>query len=233
MNTRNRLYRLSTLAVLAFMCFPLLAIALVHPAASTGALMAGFMFAPIRLQKAEGEGEGGSGSGPVDPAAALAQVENTALPIGQRLSVAMNALRGIDPTSQLAALQGKLDTAQQTITAHEATIAANATKITALEASNVAFADQVSALTKTNTELSSKEQDLQKRAAALAKEKVGSLGFSSGKLPGNTDALPGETGSKAVYEKFRKETNPDKKALLFAEYNAALAAEKKPIHGPS
>jgi chromosome segregation ATPase len=150
-------------------------------------------------------GSGGDGP-PMDAAEALAKVEDRTLPIMQRLTIAANALKGIDPTNQLAALQEKLTTAQATIAARDTEITtlkadlatvrgeltARQTDVSNLEARNVE-------LETANRDLLAKEQNLETRATAKSKESVKALGFPAKQLP----AANAEHGDEKPEDKIR------------------------------
>lgn len=231
MHSKSSFLRFSALAILAFMCFPLAIVAAAHPAGSMS--LACLAFAPICMEPVDDKPPGSTGAAdkPVDVKQALAEVENTALPIGQRISVAIKALQGIDPTKQLADINGQLATAQAKVKEHEGTLATLNEKIKTLEASNVQFSDRATALEKENTDLKGKEQDLEKRAEAKSKEKVAALGFRADNLPA-PDAQAATGNLEAAIKAMDSERDPVKKGLLLAQVGALReAASKSPVHG--
>lgn len=159
---------------------------------------------PMMLRdEASDSGEGGGG---IDTAAALAKVEDRTLTMSERLSIAAKALRGIDPTNQLATVNADLTQARADLAERDATISqlqndlqtANA-RIASLE-QDVKQADQARAAAETEaTTLRAAEQDLDKRAKALAKEQLGALGIASNQLP-KTDPKAGEIDDKKAAE---------------------------------
>lgn len=166
-----------------------------------GSLGAGAaLYMGLRATAGEGGDEGGGkGEDAMDPKEALAKVEDKTLPMGQRLAVAVQALKGIDPTNQLADVKKEVTTlkadlatkttelqaAQNELASVKKELAAREVDIKALETSNAALETQ-------KAELEAKEKDVEKRADAKAKEKVASLGFQSNKLPGTTEDADAE-----------------------------------------
>lgn len=163
-----------------------------------GALGLGAVCIGLRAPASEG-GDGG-GDGPkaddkIDLAKAVAQIEDKTLPLSQRLSVAVQALKGIDPTQQLAGIQQKLTDANASITLKDGeitklkadlataqqTLAAREKDVTDLEAANAALETEAK-------DLRAKEQDIDRRAGQKSKERVASLGFPAAKLPGSEPA---------------------------------------------
>jgi hypothetical protein len=209
--------RLKNSPLLKFAIFAVLGLCLIPllPAAVTphglGSIAAAGMIG-IPMMKME------QASDPANPDAigipdAIKAIEDKTMPMAQRLTVAVKALQGVDPTGQLATVKADLDTAKTDLTTRDAEITklkadldlANQ-RITALE-SDVASADQARAdAEKTSADLQAKEKDVAKRADALAKEKIAALGFNSNQLPpqntehqGNDDA-----GEKSPEARIRK-----------------------------
>lgn len=204
---RSSALRILSILVLALMCAPLAFAASVSSAMAPPTLAMGGGFglgslaivggiAGLGLLMPEGEQKGGGGGGtnedekPLAPEAALAQMENPTLTMGQRLKVAASALRGIPPAEQFTKVQADLATAQATITAKDAeiatlnaklktseeTLAARVADIEALDTNNVALAKRVG-------ELEATEKDLTKRASTQAKGIVQSIGIEASSLP--------------------------------------------------
>lgn len=121
---------------------------------------------------------------------AIQAIDDKTLTISQRLSVAANALRGIDPTGQLANVKSELDKAKADLSARDeeitqlkASVADLEKQVTAREKDlEAADAARVTAEKRT-AELEAMEQDLDKRALAKSKEKLGALGIASSELP--------------------------------------------------
>lgn len=213
---RSHWLTIACLIILGLMCAPLGLMA-----ASTGAgtpLATGGMNMPLLgaigigavgftlRSPASEDGDGGGGDGKVDLAAAVAQIEDKTLPISQRLGVAVQALKGIDPTQQLATikqqltdanatlalrdgeitrLKAELDTAQRTLTARDK-------DVTDLEAANAQLETEAQ-------NLRAKEQDLDKRAGQKSKEHVAALGFPASQLPA-PDAAAEKTDEDRIRE---------------------------------
>ena len=144
----------------------------------------------------ETPGGGKADPKPIDPAAALATIENKTLPMSERLTVAANALRGIAPTEQFAKVSADLATAQASLKTATADLTTAQARITALEADVAAFEKSNAALESENVNLKAAEQDLDKRAKAQAKEEMKALGFPSSQLP-NPDPKLASVGSYA------------------------------------
>lgn len=203
-----------------------------------GALGVGAMCIGLRKEASE-EGDGGGGGDgqkaedKLDLTAAIAKLEDKTLPISQRLSVAVQALKGIDPTQQLAGVQkqltdakasialkdgeiaklkAELDTAQKTLSAREK-------DVTDLEAANARLETEVK-------DLRAKEQDIDKRAGQKSKEHVASLGFPAAKLPGPTGEKGNETPAQRALAAFQAETDTEKKGQLWQEYRREEAKAK-------
>jgi chromosome segregation ATPase len=188
------------------------------------------------LNAAADDGSENGGAAPVNPAEALAKIEDRTLPMGQRLSVAAAALRGIDPTNQLAAVQeqltqaqarsteleGQLTTAQADLATVRAELTAREQDVTDLQTRNVE-------LEQTNADLTAREQDLEARADAKAAEKVASLGFPAARLPAanGQQATEGEEKIAELREQLAKENDPGKRGKIALEIKRVQAA----MHG--
>lgn len=184
----------------------------------------------------DGSENGGAAASTVDLSAVIAQVENRTLPMSQRLSSAVAALRGIDPTNQLAAVQEQLtqaqarateleqqlSTAQADLVTARAELAAREQDVTDLQARNAE-------LEQANADLTAREQDLETRADAKAAEKVAALGFPAGRLPAanGQQATEGEEKIAELREQLAKETDPGKRGKIALEIRKAQEA----LHG--
>lgn len=237
---RSPWLRVACLLILALMCAPAAMAATVGgtaalslPVASgfmPGAMLAagaGLGLMMLRAPEQDG-GEGGGGDGgetqATDPMEAIktaqAALENKTLPLSQRFAVAMNAFKGVGPTTQFAAVQAELTTTKATLAAKEAELkttqdelAAARADVTTLEASNAKLETE-------NAALQAKEQDIEKRAAAKSKEHVAALGFPAGKLPVSTETVPDEVAAdeKALSAALAKP------GLTFAQQRAMVRA---------
>jgi predicted nucleic acid-binding Zn-ribbon protein len=178
---------------------------------------------PLRSPADDHSSEGG---GAPDVATALATLEDRTLPMSQRLSVAMAAMRGIDPTNQLASIQEQLTTAQTALTDKQAELAQLQSE---LESANA----QIAALTTDVTDAQAataaaearakaaeaNEQDIAKRVDARVKEELASKGFPSSKLPSSSDEIQAELpANKAELEEQlgKLKTANERRALLQA-----------------
>lgn len=154
--------------------------------------------------KATEEGEGGGGGTETPNAAdALAKIEDKTLPMGQRLQVAAAALRGVDPTGQLATIKQSLTNAQAALSAKETELDGVQAKVKNLEGQLAAREADVQSLEESNAKLEkenkglqAKDQDLETRASAKAKEQVAALGFPAGQLPAASSEI--QAGSSAT-----------------------------------
>lgn len=133
-----------------------------------------------------GKDNGGGGQkaeDPVDPAAAIKAIEDKTLPMSQRLTVALNALKGQAPAEQFAKVSADLATAQATLKIRDGELADANARIKALEADVAANEKTITELGQENKDLKAKEQDIETRAKAKSKEEMKALGFPSSKLP--------------------------------------------------
>jgi hypothetical protein len=198
---RGSFLRVLCILILGLMCAPLAMAASAAPGVAlplasgshggSAFLAAGLGAGLLMLRKPEGGegGEGGGGGGGSqqednDPAKALAQAQDKTLPISQRLGVAIKALQGVAPAEQFAKVKTALAAAQASLKTTQTELAEANARIKALEADQKELEETNAALEKEKKDLTAKEQDLDKRADAKASEKVASLGFPAGKLPG-------------------------------------------------
>ncbi len=232
------------LVILAFMCAPVAVMAAPGtvglPLANAGGwnpmLMGSIGLGVIAYglrSKAGEEGEDNGGGEPLDPKAALAKVEDNSLTMGQRLKIAASALRGIDPTGQLGAVNQKLTDVQATLSAKEtelaqvqATLAGVQKELSARQADIAGLEASVVKLEAEKKDLLAKEQNLENRAEAKAKEKVASLGFDGSKLPGSQQASDKEVPqTRAELEAaMEKATNMKERQELLKAYREREAA---------
>lgn len=187
--------------------------------ASVG-LLGGIAFAGPLREEDPGAPQGG-GSDPT------AGGEDPKLTIGQRLSAAL---------ASKASLQAAISDRDAKIAEHAATIErlngelsaakndldqANA-KITQLEADAAEVDRALKSAEAEAKELKGKATTVEKKA----QEQVASLGFSAGKLPAAQEGEGEETTSDTIFEKFKAETNPEKRTSLYREHQKALARER-------
>lgn len=184
----------------------------------------------------DGSENGGAGAVSVDLAAAIAQVENRTLPMGQRLASALAALQGIDPTNQLAAIQEQLTQAQARTTELEQQLSTAQADLVTVRAELAAREQDVNdlqtrnaELEQANADLTAREQDLEARADAKAAEKVAALGFPANRLPAanGQQATEGEEKIAELREQLAKETDPGKRGKIALEIRKAQEA----LHG--
>lgn len=195
------LLRLAIFAVLGLCLIPLLpSLATSHGAGGLAA--AGLCgFTSLRFDAA---------TDPANPDAvgipdAIKAIEDKTLPMSQRLTVALKALQGVDPTGQLKDVKTQLDQAKTDLAARDAEITRLQTEaetmkkqITALE-TDAKTADTARALAeKEAAELRAKEQDLDKRAESKAKEKVAALGFPAPQLPKADEKITGASADEEI-----------------------------------
>ncbi len=182
------------------------------------------------LSEADGNPSGGGGDKtqkPVDPAAALAQIEDPTLPMKQRLTVAADAIRGIPPTAQFAKVQAELDTTKATLATRDAELKQANARIAALEADAKENEATISTLGQENKDLKAKEQDLEKRVEARVKEKMGSLGFPESKLPAADDKVAATGGYEEALAEYSKITDPHKRAAYYQSHVLPFLSAKK------
>lgn len=197
-----------------------------------------FALLPFLMAPASEHGDAGGGSAadkPLDAAEALKQIEDRTLPMSQRIGVAINALKGIDPTQQLAAIKLQLTEANSTIAARDASLATASTDLTAARARITALETDVTtleasnaALEKSNAALAAKEQDIQKRADATAKERIAALGIAASKLPGEQSSQESTSTADEQIASLRAEIaktkDPKEKGALVLKIRAITQA---------
>ena len=179
---------------------------------------------PLRSPADDHSPEGGGGTTAL--ATALATLEDRTLPMSQRLSVAMAAMRGIDPTNQLASLQEQLTTAQTALTDKQAELAQlqseleTATAQIAALTTDVTDAQAATAAAEARAQAAeANEQDIAKRVDARVKEELASKGFPAAKLPSSSDEIQAELpANKAELEEQlgKLKTANERRALLQA-----------------
>lgn len=184
----------------------------------------------------DGSENGGAGAAPVNLAEVIAQVEDRTMPLGQRLSTAAKALRGIDPTNQLAAIQEQLTQSQARTTELEQQLSTAQADLVTVRAELAAREQDVNdlqtrnaELEQANADLTAREQDLEARADAKAAEKVAALGFPANRLPAanGQQATEGEEKIAELREQLAKETDPGKRGKIALEIRKAQEA----LHG--
>jgi len=163
---------------------------------------------------------GGGDQTPVDPAAAIAAIEDATVPMSQRLGLALKALKGIPPTEQFATVQTELTTTKATLATKEKELADANARVIALQADVTTFETSNARLEQENKDLKAKEQDLEKRSEAKSKEKLAALGFPASNLPPSSDA---EVQDIAADEK-ELEKQLAKPGMTFADKRAAVKA---------
>lgn len=218
---RSPWLRITCILILAVMCAPLAMAAASAPVAApaakgVGGLAALALGAPfLMLRNAagdDGQENGGGSDAPVDPAAAIAAIEDKTLPMSQRLGVALKALQGIGPAEQFTKVKTDLATAQSALQARDAEIGDLKAKLKTIEDQLAAAQGDVTTLEQSNAklekdlaDLQAKEQDLEKRADAKARERMATLGFPASRLPvpdtqakdkSDEDAIRALTGSQ-------------------------------------
>jgi hypothetical protein len=228
---RNPWIFATALLILAVLFVPLALMAITADAGAGGngtssLAMAGLMGAPFMLRDKAGEHEGGGGGAAPDVATALAEIQDTTLPMSQRLGVAIKALGGIDPTNQLAKIKADLTDVQGQLTARDSELATvraeleTANKRIAALTTDVTEAQTATAAAETRAkELQTKEQDLQKRVDAKVKEELAAKGFPAAKLPNSSEHIGAEVpSSRAELEDKLKEckTQGERSAMLRA-----------------
>lgn len=226
---RNPWVFTTAIIILAILLVPLALMAITADAVAGGngassLAMAGLMGAPFMLRDKAGEHECAGGGAAPDVATALAEIQDTTLPMSQRLGVAIKALGGIDPTNQLAKIKADLTDVQGQLTARDSELAQvkgeleTANKRIEALTTDVTDAQTATAAAETRAkELQSKEQDLQKRVDAKVKEELAAKGFPAAKLPDSSDKMQTELPkSRAELEDKLKEckTQGERSALL-------------------
>lgn len=229
---RSSALRVLCILVLALMCAPLAMAAAVTPAGPTlaaggvgfsslavvgGLAGLGLMAAAGGEGQENGGGEKKEDEKPIDPAAALAQGMDEKLTIKQRINAMASALKGIPPAEQFTKLSADLAASQAEVTrltaelaTTKATLAARVQDLDALDKEKIAIATE-------RDDLKAKEQDLEKRADAKAKEKVSALGFPAANLVPTTEqsSALATTYAEAV-EAYGKIKDPKAAAAYYA-----------------
>lgn len=234
---RSSLFRFACFAILALLLLPLaLAAASSFTVSPPGfglaaASIFGITSITLREQASE-EGAGGGGGTVPTPAEALQTIEDRTMPMSQRLTVAANALKGIDPTNQLAALKAELNQARsdlkasgEQITKLKAELETAQKQITALEADAAEHEKALAAAEKEAADLRAKEQDIDKRANSKSKERLGALGFPSSQAPAASDKPTAADALEDLRASFKAETDPAKKSKLAKQIRALEAKE--------
>lgn len=187
--------------------------------ASAG-LLGGLAFAGGALREEDPGAPEGGGSDP-------AKTDDPKLTIGQRLSAALASKTSLQ--AEIAQRDTKLSEHAATIerlnaelATAKADLATANEKITALEADAAEVDKALKSAEAEANELKSKSTTVEKKA----QEKVASLGFPGAKLPAAEDGEPTENSSDAIFEKFKAETNPEKRSALYREHQKALARER-------
>lgn len=240
---RSSALRVLSILILALMCAPLAMAAAITPAAPTLALGGvGFgTFAAVGglaglglLAAAGGEGQENGGGGnaadekPLDPATALAQGMDEKLTIKQRLSAMASALKGIPPAEQftkvsadLAASQAEVARLTAELATTKATLAARVQDLENLDKEKITIATERDAL-------KAKEQDIDKRADAKAKEKVSALGFPAANLvtPTEQTSALATTYAEAI-EAYGKIKDPQAAAAYYASTIVPMINNRK------
>lgn len=211
---RNPWVFTTAIILLAVLFLPLALLAFTADAGAGGTgvstlAMAGLMGAPFMLRDKAGEHEGGGGGdGAPDVATALAEIQDTTLPMSQRLGIALKALGGIDPTNQLAKIQADLTEVQGQLVARDSELAQvrgeleTANKQIEALTTDVTEAQAATAAAETRAkELQAKEQDLQKRVDAKVKEELAAKGFPAAKLPAASENMPDKEMGRAAFDK--------------------------------
>lgn len=239
---RSSALRVLSILILALMCAPLAMAAAFAPAAPTLALGGvGFgTFAAVGgiaglglLAAAGGEGQENGGGGaadekPLDPATALAQGMDEKLTIKQRLSAMASALKGIPPAEQFTKVSADLTASQAEVTrltaeltTTKATLAAREKDLENLDKEKITIATERDAL-------KAKEQDIDKRADAKAREKVSALGFPAANLVPTTEqtAALATTYAEAI-EAYGKIKDPQAAAAYYAATIVPMLSNRK------
>jgi len=186
---------------------------------ASGGLLSALALAGATLREEDPGAPQGGGSDP--------KADDPKMTIGQRLSAALASKSSLqaaiaerdtkisEHASEIERLKTELATAQGDL------VKANA-KITALEA-DAAEVDKALKSAETEAkELKAKETTVEKKA----QEKVAGLGFSAAKLPAAEENEQTENSSDAIFEKFKAETDPEKRSALYREHQKALARER-------
>lgn len=185
---------------------------------------------------ADEQPSGGGASAPA-PAIPIAEAvvkiteaaDNKQLSFGQRFDIIKQVAKGIDPTGQLADAKAELDKAKldlsardEEITKLKASLADLEKQVTAREKDLEAADAARVAAEKTAADLQAKEQDLDKRALAKSKEKLGALGIASTELP-KADNKPAGDEKAEAQAAIRKLSGTQRtKAALYFQAHGTL-----------
>ena len=198
---RSTALRVFCILILAVMCAPMAMAASITPGMPTLAvggfnplMAAGAVggLAGLGLMAAankEGQENGGGGPGAnaeeesIDPAAAIAKIEERTLTMSQRLAVAAKALRGIPPAAQFTKVQDDLTTANTELTKVRGELESANKRVAALEADVTGLEQSNARLEQDKKDLEAKEQDISKRASEQAKSIARGVGIEANKLP--------------------------------------------------
>ena len=156
--------------------------------------------------------------------------------MSQRLSAAIQSLRGIDPTGQLANVTKERDDALATLKIREGELAkakedlsVSAKEIAALKKDVEEAQATAATAEKTVADLQAKEQNIEKRASEKSKEGLRSLGFPASNLPSPSTTTTGSTLEDLRVE-FKAETDPLKKGKLAARIRELEAKAAAPLN---
>lgn len=174
---------------------------------------------------------GGGGNSPAvtSPAAdapklaeEFAAADPAKMTIAQRISAAGGILAKGD--AHISTLNTRIADHEKSIAAKDKEIAelkdkleAAEKKVTKLEAEAKEISDAMAKIETEAKELKSKEQDLDKRAEAKSKEKLGAIGFPSSQAPAASDKATAGDEIADIRAAFKAETDPAKKGALAAK----------------
>lgn len=223
----SSMLRLCIFIVLGLCLIPLLpALATPH---GLGGICAASLFGmvPLRLMEKADDPAAPDAVGVGD---AIKAIEDKTMTVGQRLDVAYKALKGVDPTGQLAQVKNDLDKAtadlksrDEEISKLKADLEKSQKQVAALEADVKQHDEDRAKAEKESADLRAKEQDLDKRAEAKSKERLKSLGFNSSQLPPQN----GEHQSKEEQEK----NSPEAKIRRLKGNDRIMAGSHYKAHG--
>jgi cell division protein FtsB len=183
----------------------------------------------------DGSENGGAAAAPVNLAEVIAQVKNPALTFSQRLSFALGALQGIDPTNELNAardrvIEGLKATNEKLVELGEKgnlEMANLREQITAREQDVTDLQARNAELEQTNADLSAREQDITARANKLVAERIAALGYPAERLPASTNQQQAEGAERIaeLREQIAKETDPQKRGELALQIREIQSAQ--------
>lgn len=157
----------------------------------------------VQGDKKEGEGD----DAPVSAEDALKAMNDDTIPFMQRFKIMGRALAGTGETKQIANLQGEYDRAMSELKASQgdlekakADLETANEKLQAKEADLKALDEKLAAAEKRAADAEAKEQDLTKRAKAMADERMKELGFKASELPPARNDNPADDPKKAVLQ---------------------------------